>query len=96
LCRDRITGQPAGRVNPHDLRCQAATEVMLGRYPEAATTYATLAAAVPDDSPAWARDLAEEARVRSRLLRHDPAVVHNALTDTMRQQLAYLDVPSAR
>jgi hypothetical protein len=93
LCRERTAGRAADRVDPHDLRCRAATEVILGRYVEAATTYAALAAALTGEAATWARDIAEEAYVRSRLLHHDPTVVHDALTDTIARQLDHLGVP---
>ena len=86
LCRERVTGVPADRVNPHDLRCLAASEVVLGRYAEAAETYAVLARLTAADDTAWVREIAQEAHVRSVLLRHDPAVVHEALTATIEQQ----------
>jgi hypothetical protein len=90
LCRERSSGLPADRVNPHDLRCLAASEVMLGEYTDAAATYAALAAAVADHPQPWARDIEEEARVRSRLLQYDPAVVHEALTATIHQQMRHI------
>jgi hypothetical protein len=85
-----VTGVPAGRVNPHDLRCLAASEVVLGRYAEAAETYAALERVTAADDVAWARELAEEAHVRSVLLRHDPSVVHEALTATVAQQESWV------
>lgn len=93
LCRERSTGLPARLVNPHDLRCLAASEVMLGEYIDAATTYAALAAAVADHPQPWTRDIEEEARVRSRLLHHDPALVHEALTATIRRQMSHVGLP---
>ena len=86
LCRERLAGVPDDRVDPHDLRCLAATDVILGRYAEAAETYAALARLTAADDVAWARDVAEEAHVRSVLLRHDPSVVHEALTAIIGQQ----------
>lgn len=85
LCQDR--------TNPHDVRCRAATEVMLGRPEQAAATYEGLARSLAGNQPEWARDLAEEARVRSVLLRHDPAVVREALLETVRAQATRLGVP---
>jgi hypothetical protein len=92
LCSERVADQPADRANPHDLRCRAATEVMLGRYAEAAATYGALATAWAGEQTEWLRDIVEEARVRRVLLQHDPAVVHEALTETMNRQLADLGV----
>jgi hypothetical protein len=82
-------------VNPHDLRWLAATEVILGLYAEAGETYATLAGSAGESAAQWFRDIAEEARVRSVLLQHDPTVVHEALTATIQQQTAHLGLPPA-
>lgn len=93
LCQERVAAAPAGHADPHDLRCLAASEVILGDYAAAAATYATLATAISTDSAAWAQEIAEEAHVRSRLLHHDPAVVHEALTATIHQQETHLGLP---
>ncbi|GIE99661.1 hypothetical protein Ari01nite_71260 [Paractinoplanes rishiriensis] len=94
LCQERVDARPGGRVNPHDLRCLAATEVILGRYHEAAANYAELARNTAGSTAAWARDIAEEAHVRSRLLQYEPAVVHEALTDTIHEQMTHVGLNS--
>lgn len=96
LCQERVNAAPAGRPNPHDLQCLAATEVILGRYTEAAATYAALAAITATSSAGWAKEIGEEARVRSLLLQHQPTVVHHALTATIDQQMTYLGLPTAQ
>jgi hypothetical protein len=88
LCRERVDAAAAGRVDPHDLRCLAATEVILGRYAEAATRYSSLAELAADSPDDRLEDIGEEARVRSVLLRYEPSVVHDALRVTIGQQLS--------
>lgn len=53
LCQDEIAASPATQVNPHHLRCLAATEVILGNYTDAAATYSRLAAATAGDAVPW-------------------------------------------
>ncbi|MEV6843303.1 hypothetical protein [Actinoplanes sp. NPDC051411] len=88
LCRERVDAAPAGHVNPHDLRCLAATEVVLGRYAEAAASYASLAERAAGASQDWLKELGEEARARSVLLLHEPTVVHDALRATIDRQVS--------
>jgi len=92
LCRGRITGRPRSRINPHDLNCRAATEVMLGRYDAAASSYAGLATmvAAEHDPPDWLTDLGEQARVRAGLLPNHGDAVCQALIATADQQRANL------
>jgi hypothetical protein len=97
LCRERITGRPLSRINPHDLNCRAATEVMLGRNDAAAASYAGLAAMITaeNDPPDWLTELGEQAYIRSRLLPTHGHAVREALTATIDQQLANLGLPPA-
>jgi hypothetical protein len=95
LCRERIDAAPAGRADPHDLRCLAATDVILGRYTEAATTCAALAA-TSGSSQDWAREIGAEARVRGLLLQQERSVVVDALSTTIDRQMTHLGLPTTR